>query len=111
MEAVGKEVELTDLKRALVALASLHQAGFSQNLLNCSGKCKWCDLQGAQDNSEMGDKIKKRLFSYDISTLLQSFGEMLSDEKLDEDLLKQYISDASAQNLQALILKSVVAKT
>jgi tRNA A-37 threonylcarbamoyl transferase component Bud32 len=100
------------LHRALEALASLHKAGFShgdarrQNLLICSGKLKWCDLQFALDISDMGQETTTRMFSEDISTLMQSFGQALHCIQLDEDLLKKYVSDVSTENLQALVAES-----
>ena len=112
MEEVGREVESTDFDRALAALASLHEAGFShgdarrQNLLVCSRTLKWCDLQCSEDISESGNEVKTNNFSQDISTLLHSFGKELHSP-LDKDLLEKYVSYVSKENLGALVAKSL----
>ena len=117
MEEVGNEVEASDvnLDRGLGALVSLHKSGFShgdarrQNLLNCLGRFKWCDLQFAVDMTAQSDKKKEIKFSEDLSTFLKSFGKALQGNQLDRDLLNKYMSDISVENIRALVLKSVAA--
>ena len=115
MEEVGHKVEEGNLQRGVDALVSLHKSGFChgdarrQNLLNCLGSFKWCDLQFAHDLSgELAD-VKKKMISHDITEFLKSFQIKLRSDGIDEDLLDKYIADISAENINALVKKSVVA--
>jgi tRNA A-37 threonylcarbamoyl transferase component Bud32 len=76
MSEVGIAVDAKShlVKRALEALAAFHQAGFyhgdprHENLLDCEGTLKWCDLQIT------GSEGSSLHLCHNIMVLLRSFG-------------------------------------
>jgi hypothetical protein len=85
MSDVGTEIELNQLRNlkrrgALDSLWRLHKAGFyhgdarKQNLLECGGDYKWCDLQHAGSLAILPDEMQVQdHLMHDIRTLLSSF--------------------------------------
>ena len=113
MADVGTAIESNQLRKrrfALDSLSNLHIAGFyhgdarKQNLLECCGSYKWCDLQraGSLVNLPNDFQVQEHL-KHDIRTLLSSFGyEFVLDEHSDT-LLRNYAKDMSNANLQSFV--------